>query len=81
MESESDSEVEEVYAVYDRYILDHYGTYYQTYGGGPEGGYFLTNKNWYTVSRNWETPWEMKPCEPKKYTPEDWRIGRVAQIE
>ncbi len=34
------------------------GTYYETYGGGPEGGYVVTSElQVYEVSRNWGEPW------------------------
>lgn len=34
------------------------GTYYETYGGGPEGGYVVTSDSRvYKVDRNWGKPW------------------------
>lgn len=35
-------------------------TYYQTYGGGPEGGYLvMPDKSVYTTDRNWGTPFSL----------------------
>lgn len=79
-DSEEEVEEEEVYSVEDRYILDMFGTYYQTYGGGPAGGYFLSNDKWYEVHLTLWTTWTMKFCKPMKYTPEDWRNGITASI-
>lgn len=37
------------------------GKFYQTYGGGPEGGYVIDYDNRvYQVSRNWNNKWEIK---------------------
>jgi hypothetical protein len=80
-DSEEEVEDEEVYSVEDRYILDMFGTYYQTYGGGPAGGYFLSNGRWYEVHYELWTTWTMKSCKPMKYTPENWREGIVASIK
>jgi hypothetical protein len=35
-------------------------TYYQTYGGGPEGGYFYNGATVYAVSRGWGTPFKAR---------------------
>lgn len=46
----------------DFQINDKKGTYYQLYGGGPEGGLFLdTDDNiWYEIDRTWFEPWTIK---------------------
>jgi hypothetical protein len=79
-EEDEDDQEEQVYSVENCYILDKYGTYYQTYGGGPEGGYFLYKKNWYAVERTWFKPWTMTPCTPRIYTPQNEMIGITASI-
>jgi len=35
------------------------GTYYQTYGGGPEGGFLETKDGWYELDRTWHQPWKV----------------------
>lgn len=80
VEEDEVEEDEQVYSVENRYILDMFGTYYQTYGGGPAGGYFLSNGKWYEVHITLWTTWTMNLCKPMVYTPEDWTIGRVASI-
>ena len=70
-----------VYSVNSDYvILGHTGTYYETYGGGGEGGFFFTNNKWYSVDRNWNVPWTIKKCPPMTFTPEDRRNGIGAEI-
>ena len=65
-------------------------TYYQTYGGGPEGGYFVKDVeehdgvkiHWvYKVSRNWFNPWryEKIPNAVLEYEPEDEMAGKTAR--
>jgi hypothetical protein len=57
-------------------------TYYQTYGGGPEGGYFvedciedcsITIVAVYEVHRDWYKPWTIKELKNTRfaYEPED----------
>ena len=51
----------QVYQMSEDYeILGKKGTYYQLYGGGPEGGLFFYNNKWYDVNREWFNPWTMK---------------------
>jgi hypothetical protein len=70
-----------VYSVNANYeILGFVGTYYETYGGGPEGGYFFTNDKWYEVDRNWNVRWTMQKCPPMTFTPEDRSKGIGAEI-
>ncbi len=39
------------------------GYYLSTYGGGPEGGYVISDdKNVYTCHRDWGIPWNISPC-------------------
>lgn len=46
--------------VKDMKVGDLTGTYYQTYGGGPEGGFLLSNDNkWYELDRTWHQPWKV----------------------
>ena len=45
--------------VKDMKVGDLTGTYYQTYGGGPEGGFFHTKDGWYELDRTWYQPWKV----------------------
>jgi len=70
-----------VYSVNTNYeILGFVGTYYETYGGGPEGGFFFTNDKWYAVDRTWNEFWAMNECSPMTFTPEDRSKGIGAEI-
>ena len=63
-------------------------TYYQTSGGGPEGGYFVktTADNYvegvWEVSRSWFQPWECKKIDYAaiEYEAADEMNGKCAQI-
>ena len=82
-EEEDEEQDEEVYSVENRYILDMYGTYYMTFGGGEQGGVFhhLETGRWYDVYlKGWGAEWKIYNSRPHVYTPEDWTIGRVASI-
>lgn len=35
------------------------GIYYQTYGGGPEGGYLMSRGKLYSVHRSWGEKWTL----------------------
>lgn len=37
------------------------GTYYQTYGGGPEGGYLFNGEEVFALSRTWDEEWKVSP--------------------
>ncbi len=56
--------------------------YYQTYGGGDEGGYFVQNGLVYEVNRSWGTPFTVNLLENKTltYTPEDEMNGICASV-
>jgi hypothetical protein len=45
--------------VKDMQVGDLTGTYYQTYGGGPEGGFYHTQDGWYELDRTWHQPWKV----------------------
>ena len=45
--------------VKDMKVGDITGTYYQTYGGGPEGGFLETKDGWYELDRTWHQPWKV----------------------
>ena len=45
--------------VKDMKVGDLTGTYYQTYGGGPEGGFYKTREGWYEIDRTWHQPWKV----------------------
>ena len=53
----------EVYYATDETLemgLPYKGTYYQTFGGGPEGGWLVVGTDVYDVSRNWFEKWSVK---------------------
>jgi hypothetical protein len=47
----------------DKYEAYHSYTYYQTYGGGGEGGYITNGKETLSVSRDWGTSWVLEPVK------------------
>lgn len=49
--------------VKDMQVGDLTGTYYQTYGGGPEGGIYRTKDAWYDIDRGWYKPWKLVQLE------------------
>ena len=70
-------------------------TYFQTYGGGPEGGYFVVyyEENngrkgacaCYEVHRTWGESFRITKNLTRigarlEYEPEDWRNGKVSQV-
>lgn len=44
----------------------HNFLYYQTYGGGPEGGYITNGVDWYSVHRAWGSPWRIRKLHTLK---------------
>ena len=61
---EEEEEPELIYStVKDMKVNELTGTYYQTYGGGPEGGYYKTNERWYRLHRTWHQPWTVTLCQ------------------
>jgi hypothetical protein len=52
--------------VKDMKVNELTGTYYQTYGGGPEGGYYKTNERWYRLHRTWYQPWTVTLSQDMK---------------
>jgi len=56
-ESEDQDDWEQVYEILDLEVNGMVGKLYVTYGGGPEGGYFLTRRGLYTIERSWGQPW------------------------
>ena len=58
--SQEDDDWQEVYHVSREIMQGHRGVYYQTYGGGPEGGYLVSKDKIYTVNRNWFLPFEVR---------------------
>lgn len=57
-EEEDEKEPDLIYStVEDMKVNELTGTYYQTYGGGPEGGYYKTKERWYHLHRTWHQPW------------------------
>jgi hypothetical protein len=61
---EEDEKEEHIYStVEDMKVNELTGTYYQTYGGGPEGGYYKTKERWYHLHRTWHQPWTVTLCQ------------------
>jgi len=59
------------------------GVYYQTFGGGPEGGYvLLTNGDVYSVKRGWFEPFKATKLNGKRieYEAEDEMKGKTARL-
>jgi hypothetical protein len=61
-EDEDWSEVYQVCAFED--VGGSEGTFYRTYGGGPEGGYVVADTGVLEVSRAWFEPWISKKLSP-----------------
>ena len=61
IENEEDASYMTIYNIIkDMQVGRITGTYYQTYGGGPEGGFLLSNDNkWYELDRTWHQPWKV----------------------
>jgi hypothetical protein len=88
---------EEVYSVRpvsevyddDHAMFQKDAKYYQTFGGGPEGGYFVTSEDWgskvYGVRRGWGEPFTLKPLKGVRdeivleYEPADEMKGKRAR--
>lgn len=56
--------------------------YYQTFGGGPEGGYIRKDDEVYRVSRGWGQPWRLEQLKnvALEYEPENQKAGQTARI-
>ena len=53
----SDGEWQQVYEIKDTEENDLKGKFYIVYGGGPEGGYFVSGNRLYNIDRTWAQPW------------------------
>lgn len=55
--------------------------YYQTFGGGPEGGYFVRKDKVWKVRRGWFKPWKIEKLDNVvlEYEKEDEMAGRTAR--
>jgi len=63
-EEEEEDEKEQIYrTVEDMKVNELTGTYYETYGGGPEGGYYKTKERWYHLDKTWYQPWTVTLCK------------------
>ena len=80
----SDDTYEEVYAVhqFSDPEAQRQGTYYQTYGGGPEGGYLVTLSGIWKIHRGWFDRWSYTRCECSglEFHPENQDEGVTARI-
>lgn len=58
IENEEDASWMTIYnIVKDMKVGDLTGTYYETYGGGPQGGFYQTKDGWYELDAGWWQPW------------------------
>ena len=63
-EEEEDAGEMTIYLIVkDMQVGELTGTYYQTYGGGPEGGIYKTREGWYEIDRGWYKPWKLTKLE------------------
>jgi hypothetical protein len=63
-EEEEDAGEMTIYLIVkDMQVGELTGTYYQTYGGGPEGGIYKTREGWYEIDRGWYKPWKLTELE------------------
>ena len=55
--------------------------YYQTFGGGDEGGYFVRKEKVWKVRRGWFQPWKIEKLDNVvlEYEKEDEMAGKTAQ--
>lgn len=59
-EEEEDDEWLDVYNLEEDFEVGNIkGTYYQTFGGGPEGGYVETENAVYHIKRTWFEEWKI----------------------
>ena len=86
-EAEDDSDDwEEVYSIDTPLsLINHFKgpcQYYQTAGGGPEGGYVLFDSYLYSVTRYWFEDWSSKLLVGKKleYCLPNEMKGKVAKV-
>lgn len=61
--------------------IDEDVMYYQTSGGGPEGGYFVKGGFVFRVSRGWGQPWRVEELKNVvlEYEPADEMAGKTAR--
>jgi len=68
--AEADDDWEEVYSLdAPLSLINHFKgpcAYYQTAGGGPEGGYVLFDSYLYSVTRHWYEDWSSTKMNGKK---------------
>ena len=58
--SKDDDEWQQLYEIKDLEVNDLKGKFYMTYGGGPEGGYFVRGNRLYNITRTWGQPWGLE---------------------
>ena len=84
--AEADDDWEEVYSIDTPLsLINHFKgpcQYYQTAGGGPEGGYVLFDSYLYSVTRYWYEEWSSKLLVGKKleYCLPNEMKGKVAKV-
>ena len=52
-------EFHEIYCSNELTVMGRKGTYYCLYGGGPEGGFFVSGDNCYDIERDWGTEFKI----------------------
>jgi hypothetical protein len=59
----------------------HHFTYYQTYGGGPEGGYITDGTEIFAVHRSWFTLWSLTVIKGKTIEYEEENMIKCEQAK
>jgi hypothetical protein len=86
LEVEESKDWEEVYSIDTPVsLINHFKgpcAYYQTAGGGPEGGYVLFDSDVYSVTRDWFQDWSSTKLVGKKleYSMPDEYFGKKAEV-
>ena len=65
---DDDDEWQQVYDIQDLEINGQFGKFYMTYGGGPEGGYFVTGSTIYNAESARGQPWHLERIFGMKLT-------------
>ena len=57
---DDDDQWQQVYKIRDTEVNDLKSKFYMVYGGGPEGGYFVSGNRLYNIDRTWGQPWRLE---------------------
>ncbi len=70
-----EDELHEIYCSAEITVMGRKGTYYCLYGGGPEGGFFVSGDECYDIERGWGTEFKIT----RHYAKCDWSIRHKAR--